>query len=217
MLFGNISDAELHEKAIWSSQILFLAVISCLWFGCNNTAKEIVKERNIYSRERAANLSGFSYYASKFVFFGIVGGLQAGLLWFIVMMGTKIDVGFLAGLVLLVSLATVGTVLGLCISVFSKTEEFASSMVPLVIIPQIILAGFIHKVEGILWLISSLFIPAYWGYGGAASLLEKSMREMLIPKMDDWNYLVVALLALTVQLVVLAGISLFQLSREKGD
>ena len=38
---------------------LFLVSIIVLWSGCNNAAKEIVKEEAIYGRERAVNL-GFA-------------------------------------------------------------------------------------------------------------------------------------------------------------
>lgn len=42
--------------------LLFLINISCFWFGCNNAAKELVKERVIYERERDFNLR--SVYSS---------------------------------------------------------------------------------------------------------------------------------------------------------
>ena len=35
---------------------MFLLAVSSFWFGCNNAAKEIVKERTIYTRERDFNL-----------------------------------------------------------------------------------------------------------------------------------------------------------------
>ena len=41
--------------------LLFFLGISCFWYGCNNAAKEIAKERPIYRLERDVNLSVFSY------------------------------------------------------------------------------------------------------------------------------------------------------------
>ncbi|MDR1485715.1 MAG: FHA domain-containing protein, partial [Planctomycetaceae bacterium] len=78
LLFGCVKDlndpVEIADK---SAKVIFLMVISCIWFGCNNTAKEIVKERNIYSRERDVNLSPVAYYFSKLFFFSVIGILQA--------------------------------------------------------------------------------------------------------------------------------------------
>ena len=49
-------EASEAATASLTAKILFLLGISCLWFGCNNAAKEIVKERAIYSRERDVGL-----------------------------------------------------------------------------------------------------------------------------------------------------------------
>ena len=46
--------------------LLFLLAVTSFWFGCNNAAKEIVKERAIYTRERDFNVQVGSYYCSKF-------------------------------------------------------------------------------------------------------------------------------------------------------
>ena len=51
----------------YTYMLLFMVVIIVLWFGCNNAAKEIVKEEAIYTRERAVNLRILPYLASKFV------------------------------------------------------------------------------------------------------------------------------------------------------
>jgi hypothetical protein len=36
---------------------MFFVVVSCVWFGTSNAAREIVTERAIYLRERMVNLS----------------------------------------------------------------------------------------------------------------------------------------------------------------
>ena len=47
--------------------LLFILVMIVMWFGCNNAAKEIVKEEAIYGRERAVNLGILPYLGSKFL------------------------------------------------------------------------------------------------------------------------------------------------------
>ena len=63
MLFGDlerryrrIRPRRRLEYAQRSVNLMFLLAVSSFWFGCNNAAKEIVKERTIYTRERDFNV-----------------------------------------------------------------------------------------------------------------------------------------------------------------
>jgi hypothetical protein len=60
---------------IWA--LIAVLCIATFWFGCNNAAKEIVKEQPIYSRERAAGLFLLPYVASKFLILAIITIAQA--------------------------------------------------------------------------------------------------------------------------------------------
>ncbi len=64
--------------------LLFMLVVVVMWFGCNNAAKEIVKEDAIYRRERAVNLGVLPYLASKFVVLSVITALHTLLLMGIV-------------------------------------------------------------------------------------------------------------------------------------
>ena len=68
LVFGNIEDSEEIDKYQAGCSILFLLGISTFWFGCNNSAKELVKERELYLRERNAGLSPLAYLCSKSCF-----------------------------------------------------------------------------------------------------------------------------------------------------
>ncbi len=46
---------------------MFFVVVSCVWFGTSNAAREIVTERAIYLRERMVNLGLINYVLSKYV------------------------------------------------------------------------------------------------------------------------------------------------------
>ena len=46
---------------------MFFVVVSCVWFGTSNAAREIVTERAIYLRERMVNLRLFNYVLSKYI------------------------------------------------------------------------------------------------------------------------------------------------------
>ena len=67
-----------------SYMLLFMVVVVVMWFGCNNAAKEIVKEEAIYGRERAVNLGVAPYLASKFLVLSVVTMLHALILMTVV-------------------------------------------------------------------------------------------------------------------------------------
>ena len=61
------------ERRAQTVNLLFLLAVSCFWFGCNTAAKELVKERVIFLRERDFNLRVGSYFASKFLVLALIG------------------------------------------------------------------------------------------------------------------------------------------------
>ena len=142
LVFGNLSDVKLlPDRALRSVNLLLLLAVSCLWFGCNTAAKELVKERVIYLRERDFNLRVGGYFASKFLVLAVIGIMQATLLFTIVRVWCGPEGNVFLQLVTLAALAVVGTMVGLLISAVARSEEVAIALVPIAVIPQIILAG----------------------------------------------------------------------------
>jgi ABC-type multidrug transport system ATPase subunit len=185
ILFGNIEKKETVVRAQSASTLLFLMAVSCLWFGCNNAAKELVKERTIYTRERDVNLLVPAYYASKLLLLGIWSLLQVTVLFGIVKLGTHLPGGYVGQWWVLSSLALVGVTMGLVISAISKSDDMAVTVVPIVLIPQIALAGVVAPVEGFGKFLSQVFITSYWGYRNLATLLPQNLTEVL--KSNDWS------------------------------
>ena len=60
-----------------AESLLLILVISACFAGAANAVRELVKERSIYSRERAAGLSAGAYLVSKLVILGLISGVQA--------------------------------------------------------------------------------------------------------------------------------------------
>jgi ABC transport system ATP-binding/permease protein len=135
---------------VWVTQepslVQFFACIATLWFGCSNSAQEIVRELAIYRRERLAGLGRCSYLLSKFLWMASLTAFQALLLFAVVLFGEAGNKGNLplqmAGLVFL---ACAATGIGLTISAMARSAIQAVMLVPLVLIPQILFSG--HTVE----------------------------------------------------------------------
>jgi hypothetical protein len=117
------------------------------WFGTINSAREIVKELPILRRERLAGLRVAPYLASKVVVLVALCVVQTAILLGIT--AVKADLPGEGALVwgpleiwatlLLASFAALG--LGLVISASMTNADRAQSLVPIVLIPQLIFVG----------------------------------------------------------------------------
>ena len=174
VVFGDLPGVE-HpgERAVRTANLLFLLNVSCFWLGCNNAAKELVRERPIYRRERDINLRTDSYYASKYLVLLAIGLVQVALLVGIVYPWAGPEGSPWTQGLILSALMAAGTALGLLISACSPTEEVASALVPVAVIPQIILAGVIAPLTGLGKLLGYGLITCFWG----RRALEASLPE----------------------------------------
>jgi ABC-type multidrug transport system permease subunit len=207
MLFGDIDD----DYGPKSASLLFLLGVTGFWFGCNNSAKEIVKEWTIFTRERDVNLLVGSYYASKAILLGVITLLQIFFLFIITKLGTSLPGSGLGQLITLSTLGAAGVAVGLLISATARNTDVAASVVPMVLIPQIVLAGAIVSVEKFSKFIAATFVTTYWGYGGLVRSLDDAVANRVLGS-DKWSgvgaWLVVAchaLLFAVLGLVVLIG------------
>jgi ABC-type multidrug transport system ATPase subunit len=121
----------------------FFAYVATLWFGCSNSAQEIVKELPIYRRERLVGLSRWSYLTSKFIWMAGLTSIQALLLYATIAIGRfSLHGAFPWQIIGLVILAFAATGIGLTMSAFAKSPMQAVMLVPLLLIPQILFSGF---------------------------------------------------------------------------
>ena len=137
---------------------LFIMVIIAIWFGCSAAIREIVDERQIYSRERQRNLPVRAYLGSKLVFLAGLAGVQSLLLVGFASL-TRLEQGhFLVAWLIIWLMTFHGALLGLLISAWSPTAERALFVFPLVLIPQLLFAGSLIPVRTV-----SVFAPAKGG------------------------------------------------------
>ncbi len=158
--------------------VTFLLVIVAVWFGTNNSAREIVKEAAIYKRERRIGLKLAPYLASKMLIqLGLVF-VQVALLLAI----TVIGLGFgepSVGVLLLVFLTLLlvafsGVMMGLMLSALNSNSDRVSSTVPLFLIPQIVFGGAIVSLErmGIIGNLLGNITVSNWAYHALGTLIK---------------------------------------------
>ena len=134
LLYGRSDIAFTKPK----NTILFLLALTAVWFGCSNAARELVKERGIYLRERMVNLRILPYILSKVLVLLSLAGLQCILFllildsWF----GVPGSSLLLFGGMLLAS--AVGILLGLALSAIVSSADRAMTLLPILLIPQVL-------------------------------------------------------------------------------
>lgn len=202
----------------YTYMLVFLVVIVVVWFGCNNAAKEIVKEEAVYGRERAVNLGILPYLASKFLVLSAISIFQTVLLMLVIYGTLEASHSYLGWTVphaayrldylpqfgVLAALAMAGVALGLLLSSCVNSPDQASALLPYVLIPQILLGGGILTIsEGPLYYLAVLFSPTYWGYRavqrGATSLPPDFPWHM---DYDDSVWIVLVAMALQTALLL---------------
>jgi len=168
-----------------SISLLFIVALSSIWFGTNNAAREIVAEQSIFKRERMFNLDIWPYVLSKLLVLSLFSVAQSFL--FVLIIGvyfagsdvTLNDPIFVFFWITLLSLAA--TVLGLLISSLGKTVESVLSVVPIVLIPQIMLAGIVTKITTWGVEVVSYLTLSRWGTEGLAIIQQDIINPLPNP------------------------------------
>jgi ABC-type multidrug transport system ATPase subunit/pSer/pThr/pTyr-binding forkhead associated (FHA) protein len=137
-------------NALNGSQTLFIAAIVSIWFGANNAIREIVSESSIYARERLVNLKIPSYAFSKFAVLSGIGLIQCVLFVGILAGMGRLSSGDSFSLTFILYLtALAGISIGLFFSALVNSSEKAMSVLPLILIPQLLLSGYIKPLDDI--------------------------------------------------------------------
>lgn len=148
----------------------FVLALMPLWFGTSVAAREIVKERSVYKRERMVNLGLLPYIGSKLFALSWIVGLQCALLFgtlkllhFVKLMYLPGMAGGLSHWLTMVLTGVVGIALGLFVSALVRTSEMATSIVPLLLIPQILFCGLVGIPAGVSRVVGAA-MPATWSF-----------------------------------------------------
>jgi ABC transport system ATP-binding/permease protein len=200
------------------TQMLVLLFVGAAFTGGACGAREIVAERPIFLRERAAGLRPRAYGLSKLLVFGVIVAVQAVLL----VAGTLAVKPGPADAVLLghqaVELivavwltAFASCALSLLVSAWVKSSEQVMPLLVVLVMAQLVLCGGMIPVtdrpvlEQLAWL-----APARWGYAAGASTVDVRSHVPGVPAEPLWLHEPLwwllstgVLLAMTVPLAVL--------------
>jgi hypothetical protein len=150
--------------------VYFVLSLVAIWFGTSVAAREIIREKPVFRRERMVNLGILPYLGSKILVIGFIVAVQCLLLFiplkFLDLIGVMSMPGEMFGMPQMWAMlltAAVGVALGLLISALVRTSEMATSLVPLILIPQILFSGLVGVPSGLNKVIG-LAMPAAWSF-----------------------------------------------------
>ncbi len=161
--------------------LAFLLTVGSLWLGVITGCREVVKEQAIVMREAATGVRVDAFLLSRcFVLFP-VAAFQAVIMLLVVgicqpLGASAAEFGTMLVLCVLTSWAAV--TLGLLVSAFAGSTDQATSSVPLVLIPQLLLAGAVIPVAKMIGAMKALSLLALsrWSFAGLGHALDLDNR-----------------------------------------
>jgi ABC-type multidrug transport system ATPase subunit/pSer/pThr/pTyr-binding forkhead associated (FHA) protein/ABC-type multidrug transport system permease subunit len=208
LIFSNITQA-----------VPFLMAVCSVWFGTNNSAREIVGEIPIFKRERMFNQGILAYMLSKITVLSSFAAIQALLFTLIVSIrfssASPIWNNPGGTFAWMLGLSIAATMLGLLLSAIVSTSDKVMTLVPIALIPQIMLAGIVTKIENQFVELLSYATLSRWGTEGfsiiqknisaevpnelkpgettlkvvpAIDQLKESFHESYLTRFGDWAY-----------------------------
>ena len=157
--------------------LLIMVICACL-AGMASSVRELVKERSILTRERAAGLSPGAYLTSKLLVLGVISVLQSTVLVLLGVSWRKMPAhgAFLTSaplveLILGIALLAVASMcLGLFVSAMVSTSEKAMPFLVLFTMVQVVLSGYVVPLADNVGLKQlSVISPSRWGLAAAAT------------------------------------------------
>jgi ABC transport system ATP-binding/permease protein len=163
-----------------ANQVLLILTMGACLTGVASAVRELVKERPLYTRERAAGLSPGAYLGSKVAVLGVISAVQAVVLVLIGVAGRPLPAhGALTSLPLIeivlamAALAAASMTAGLLISVLVSSSDKTMPLLVVVVLVQVVLSGAVFRLNHKAGLSQvSWLSPSRWGLGAAGSTVD---------------------------------------------
>lgn len=183
---NQVLDSQGRFPILEGPTLLFMLVVSSLFFGSINACRELVKERSIYQREQLLGVRPSMYLCSKLLLLGGKGLFSVTLLLATVLALIPIPWDSsekVTAFILLWATYMGGAGLGLCLSALVSSAEQATTLVTVVLILQLVFSGAFVKPEAMSFPLSviSIFAITRWSFAGLCHVTEINQRLAEIP------------------------------------
>lgn len=164
-----------------SAQFVFLLVTAALWLGLIDSCREIVKERSIAVRELAVGVRLDGYLIAKAGLLFLLAAVQCVLLVGVATAIQPLHAAFgayltLTGLLILTAWTTVS--IGLLVSALARSVDQATSLIPLLLIPQLLFGAALVPLNRMSTPIKALsdLMVSRWAFAGAGHTIHMNLR-----------------------------------------
>ena len=177
---------------------VFALVCGCIWIGIFNSIQSVCKERDIIKREYRSGLYISSYITAHLIFEMVICAVESILVTAIfcaIFSGNLPEFGVYAPIFIELWLSFFFTIfasdaLGLMVSSIVKTPNTAMTVMPFVLIIQLVMSGFIFELSGVMEAVAYITV-AKWSLNGLCtslnvnSLLKQDPTDMKFLMMKD--------------------------------
>lgn len=159
---------------IGALELVFLVMTGAIWLGVASAAREVVKERGLVEREFDVGIRLDAYVLAKAVVLFALNFVQILLLMLVVAALRPLGIGG-SGLLELFAIAVLtawaSAAMGLAVSSAARTVDQAAGAVPLLLMPQLLLAGGLIPLAQMPRIVSAIADVTYsrWSYAGLGS------------------------------------------------
>ncbi len=136
-----------YYKALHINEYLFLSLVLAMFFGLTDSACEILRDRALIKRESNYKLFIPGYLLAKILVLTAIAGTQCALYLLVGNFILEIRGMFWSHLGIMALTAFVGIALSMMVSAFVRSDRTALNIVPLLLVPQILLAGALVRFE----------------------------------------------------------------------
>ena len=149
----------------------FALVCACIWIGLFNSIQSVCKEREIIKREHRTGLHISAYVIAHMIYEAVLSLVEAIIVTTIIVIKNvshlpeepillPVALEFFVTFFLIIYSSDI---LGLAISSIVKTPNTAMTVMPFVLIIQLVMAGMIFRLSGMAKVISNITISK-WGF-----------------------------------------------------
>lgn len=189
IIIGGLVSLVFNELSIG---VFFMIAISAIWFGVSNAAKEIVSEIAVYKRERMYNLNINTYIVSKWFVLSLIALIQSIIFVSILYLNFKTNTiegysstylkSFFESTVFMFYLSFSATLMGLFLSSYFNTTEKVMTVVPIALMPQIMLAGVMTRIDNTIVEVLSFTTLGRWGTEGLTRIQDDAYIKAGVQK-----------------------------------
>lgn len=196
ILISSVTSSNMFSAYSATRNGAFALVCACIWIGIFNSIQSICKERDIIKREHRSGLHISSYITSHMLFEMALSAIESVIVTVITCLTNLSNLPgngvlcttFLELTITFFLIIYSSDALGLMISSIVKTPNTAMTVMPFVLIIQLVMSGMIFELHGITELISKITI-AKWGLNAICITANVNAMENYAPTLaSEYEY-----------------------------